>query len=158
MRLTIRTNIAMRSLMTCAMNPSKILRKSEIAAACGVSEAHLGLVIHQLAQTGFLETLRGRNGGIRLRVAPAEISVGRVFRIFEANTPFAECFSAHDNKCPLSSTCRLKGVLDTALEAFYAALDPVSLEDLTCENEGLGRILSMSRPTCQPLETSPLTS
>mgnify|MGYP003642918216 CR=1 FL=1 len=143
MRLTIRTNIAMRALMTCAVNPDRVLRKSEIAAACGASEAHLGVVINQLAQTGFIETLRGRGGGIRLKFAPEAISVGRVFRIFEANTPFAECFSAHDNHCPIASACRLRSSLDVALDAFYAALDPISLADLTCGNTGLERLLSL---------------
>ena len=65
MRLTVRTNIAMRALMTCAVNPDRIVRKAEIAGVAGASEAHLGVVINQLAQTGFIETIRGRHGGIR---------------------------------------------------------------------------------------------
>jgi Rrf2 family nitric oxide-sensitive transcriptional repressor len=147
MRLTVRTNIAMRALMTCAVNPGKIVRKAEIAEATGASEAHLGVVINQLAQTGFIETIRGRNGGIRLRLPPEEISVGRVFRTFEANTPFAECFSARDNHCPIAPVCKLRNSLNTALEAFYASLDRVTLSDLTCNNAGLERLLSLE-PAC----------
>lgn len=144
MRLTVRTNIAMRALMTCAVNPGKIARKADIAQATGASEAHLGVVINQLAQTGFIETIRGRHGGIRLRLAPEDISVGRVFRTFEANTPFAECFSAHDNHCPIASACKLRSTLDAALEAFYATLDGVTLNDLTCGNAGLQRLLALA--------------
>lgn len=143
MRLTIRTNLAMRALMTCAINPDRVLRKSEIAAACGASEAHLGAVINQLAKTGFIETLRGRGGGIRLKFPPDAISVGRVFRIFEANTPFAECFSAQNNHCPIASACKLRTSLDIALDAFYSTLDSVTLADLTCGNTGLERLLSL---------------
>ncbi len=157
MRLTIRTNIAMRTLMTCAVNPDCTLRKAEVAEACGVSEAHLGLVIHQLSKTGFLETLRGRNGGIRLKVPPSAISVGRVFRVFEANTPFAECFSAIDNHCPLACSCKLRPALDAALDAFYASLDGVTLADLTTDNPGLKKLLSCG-PIAQALEKSPVTS
>jgi len=143
MRLTVRTNIAMRALMTCAVNPGKIVRKAEIATATGASEAHLGVVINHLAQTGFIETIRGRHGGIRLRLAPEEINVGRVFRTFEANTPFAECFSARDNHCPIALVCKLRSALNTALEAFYASLDEVTLADLTCGNTGLERLLTL---------------
>ncbi|WP_071675595.1 RrF2 family transcriptional regulator [Nioella nitratireducens] len=143
MRLTVRTNIAMRALMSCAMNPTRIMRKAEIAKAVGASEAHLGVVINQLSQTGFIETLRGRHGGIRLKFPPQAISVGRVFRIFEASTPFTECFSARDNHCPIASACKLRSSLDTALEAFYSSLDAVTLEDLTCGNTGLERLLSL---------------
>ncbi len=143
MRLTLRTNIAMRALMTCAVNPERVLRKSEIAAVCGASEAHLALVINQLAKTGFIKTLRGRGGGIRLSKPPEAISVGRVFRVFEADTPFAECFSAQDNHCPLATVCTLRCALATALDAFYASLDSVSLADLTNGNTGLERLLML---------------
>lgn len=143
MRLTVRTNIAMRALMTCAVNPDRIIRKAEIATATGASEAHLGVVINQLAQTGFIQTIRGRHGGIRLRLSPEEISVGRVFRTFESNTPFTECFSARDNHCPIAPVCKLRNSLNTALEAFYASLDAVSLNDLTCGNSGLERLLAL---------------
>jgi len=143
MRLTVRTNIAMRALMTCAVNPGRIVRKAEIAGVAGASEAHLGIVINQLSQTGFIETIRGRNGGIRLRFPPESISVGRVFRIFEAQTPFTECFSARDNHCPIASACKLRSSLDRALEAFYTTLDDVTLADLTCDNVGLERLLAL---------------
>lgn len=143
MRLTVRTNLAMRALMTCAVNPDRVVRKAEIAAVAGASEAHLGVVINQLAQTGFIETLRGRHGGIRLRCPPEAISVGRVFRTFEAQTPFTECFSARDNHCPITSACKLRRALLVALEAFYATLDDVTLADLACGNAGLERLLSL---------------
>lgn len=148
MRLTVRTNIAMRALMTCAVNPDKIVRKAEIAEATGASEAHLGVVINQLAQTGFIETIRGRHGGIRLKLAPELISVGRVFRTFEANTPFTECFSARDNHCPIAPVCKLRTSIDDALDAFYSSLDKVTLADLTCDNAGLVRLLAVEPATC----------
>lgn len=144
MRLTLRTNLAMRCLMVCAVNPTRVVRKSDIAQSCNASENHLGLVIHQLAQRGFIETLRGRSGGIRLARTPEEISVGRVLRDLEACLPFAECFDADHNNCPLSPNCALRGVLGDALEAFYEKLDPVSLADLVRGNEGLHDVLALT--------------
>lgn len=138
MRLTIRTELAMRTLMFCAANEDRLVRKREIAEACDASENHLAQVIHILGQRGFLTTLRGRAGGLRLARAPEEIGVGQVFRSLEAEVPFAECFAEAEGKsCPLKPFCRLHCLMEEALEAFYGRLDQVSLADLMADNEGL---------------------
>jgi Rrf2 family nitric oxide-sensitive transcriptional repressor len=142
MRLTIRTNLAMRALMYCGVNAGRTVRKAEIAAACNASENHLGVVINLLAQSGFIETSRGRGGGIRLARPAEEICVGRVFLVFESSVPFAECFAGAENQCPLTLCCRLKTKLAGALEAFYAALDEVTLADLIDDNSGLEALLA----------------
>ncbi len=142
MRLTIRTNLAMRTLMFCAVHRGRMVRKHEIASACNASENHLGVVVNLLGQAGYIETTRGRNGGIRLARAPETVSVGEVFRLFEATAPFAECFAAADNRCPLACACRLKGTLAVAVEAFYAALDGVTLADLVEDNTELAALLA----------------
>lgn len=143
MRLTIRTNLAMRTLMFCAVNAGQIVRKAEIAKACNVSENHLGLVIHKLSQTGFLHTVRGRHGGMKLSRPAEEISIGEVARIFEGSVPFAECFDQAENQCPIFGCCRLTGILARALEAFYAELDKVTLANLTKGNTGLTKLFEV---------------
>lgn len=141
MRLTIRTNLAMRTLMYCAVNEGQTVRKHAIATACAASENHLAQVIHGLALAGFLTTLRGRSGGLRLARPAAQISVGSVVRAFEAGVPFAECMDAAGGACPLQSSCRLKCVFAEALEAFYTTLDRVTLADLVQGNRGLADLL-----------------
>ena len=143
MRLTIRTNLAMRTLMFCAVHEGRLVRKHEIAAACNASENHLGVIVNMLGQAGFIETTRGRGGGLRLARAPETVAVGEVFRLFEATVPFAECFAAADNRCPLTCACRLRGTLARAVEAFYAALDGVTLADLVSENDELAALLAL---------------
>jgi len=143
MRLTMRTNLAMRSLMFCAVNPGKIVRKAEIAQYCNASENHLGLVIHKLSQSGFLHTVRGRNGGVRLSRPAEDICIGDVCREFEASVPFTECFEGGDNECPIVACCELRGVLGRALAAFYGELDKVQLSDLTKGNTGLAHMLAL---------------
>jgi len=144
MRLTTRTNLASRVLMFCAVHEGKLVKSSDIAKACNASGNHLGHVIHQLQQHGFVETLRGRAGGLRLGLKPREISIGQVFRIFESSVPFAECFAAEDNTCPLTSTCRLRGFIKRAVEAFYHELDMVTLDDLVRGNCGLEAIMQLA--------------
>ncbi|MFZ5751518.1 MAG: RrF2 family transcriptional regulator [Pseudomonadota bacterium] len=143
MRLTTRTNLAMRALMFCAVNDDRIVRKHEIAVGCNASENHLAQVVNTLAQQGFVETHRGRSGGLRLARPPEAISVGAVFRAFETGSPFAECFEPDSNTCPLTATCRLRVALAAALESFYAALDRISLRDLVEDNTGLETILRL---------------
>ena len=145
MRLTTRTNLAMRTLMFCAANPGRIVRKHEIATACNASENHLAQVIHLLSQKGYIITLRGRAGGMRLARAPAQIGVGAIFRDFEAVLPFAECFDhERENSCPLVGCCKLKCVLAEALDAFYARLDQSSLADLIVDNGELAGLLRVA--------------
>ena len=144
MRLTMRTNLAMRSLMFCGVNTDRVVRKAEIARACNASENHLGVVIHKLSQSGFLHTVRGRNGGVTLSRPSADICIGDVARTFEAGVPFTECFEGGENECPIVDHCRLRGALGRALAAFYAELDKVYLSDLTKGNSGLAQLLQLS--------------
>lgn len=149
MRLTTRTNLAMRVLMFCAVNPEKTVRKHEIAEACNASENHLAQVVNTLAQRGFIATQRGRSGGLRLASPTSEICVGQVLRAFEADLPFAECFDLETNTCPLHEACMFRDALMDALEAFYATLDRKSLKDLVENNEALEALLQL--PSAQSI-------
>lgn len=141
MRITKRTNIAIRLLMYCAANGDRLVTKSEIAECCNVSENHLAQVINQLSQLGFLRTQRGRNGGMNLARPADQIRIGDVFRHVEGGLPIAECFADADNSCPLKDACRLRVALTDAAQAFYAALDEITLDSLVCDNVDLIRIL-----------------
>lgn len=151
MRLTTRTNLALRTLMVCAVNPDRVVRKTDVAQAIKASENHLAQVVNQLGQTGFITTLRGRHGGFTLAKPANEISVGAVFRSFESDLPFIECFS-DDNTCPLKGVCRMSGHLVRAIEAFYASLDPVMLEELVTCNDGLEAVLALDEGTRKAAE------
>lgn len=144
-RVTKRTNIAMRVLMFCAANTGRLVTKAEIAVRCNASENHLAQVINQLAQLGYLHTQRGRNGGLSLARPAEQINIGDVFRVLEAPVPVAECFADVDNTCPLKDACRLRTALSDAVEAFYGSLDPITLEALVCTNVDLLDILNPER-------------
>lgn len=141
MRITKRTNIAMRLLMYCAVNNGRLVTKSEIAECCNISENHLAQVINQLSQLGYLHTQRGRNGGMSLGRPASEIQIGDVFRDVEGDLPMVECFADADNTCPLTSACRLRVALADAAQAFFSSLDGITLEALICDNADLLRIL-----------------
>lgn len=144
MRLTIRTNLASRVLMFCAVNSGRIVRTAEIAERCNASVNHLLQVVNLLQESGLVETIRGRAGGLRLALPPDRISIGHVFRLFESGVPFAECFDPVANTCPLSQTCRLRSYISRAVEAFYHELDMVTLDDLVKGNCGLAALLDLA--------------
>jgi Rrf2 family nitric oxide-sensitive transcriptional repressor len=120
------------------------VRKAEIASVCNISENHLAQVINTLAQRGFIDTQRGRAGGMRLKRPTREIGIGDVLRAFETGAPFAECFDAETNTCPLSESCVFRTALEHALEAFYQSLDRFTLDDLVRNNAGLETLLRHS--------------
>ena len=144
MRLTIRTNLAMRTLMFCAVNKGRTVRKHEIAEACNASENHLAQVIHKLAHAGFISTVRGRTGGLVLRREPSDVRVGDVVRSFEGNVPLTECMAEDRGNCPLTDCCLLKCAFSDALEAFYASLDRLTLADLVQNNRSLNALLKVA--------------
>ena len=130
--------------MFCAVNEDEVVRKSDIALACNASENHLGQVVRLLAHHGFIDAYRGRHGGMQLATPASEINIGSVFRLFESDMPFAECFS-RQNSCPLVEACWLKDAIRNAVNAFYASLDRITLADLVADNQPLQALLSFQR-------------
>lgn len=159
MRLTTRTSLALRTLMFCAVNEGRIVRKHEVAERCNASENHLAQVINGLAHAGFVTTLRGRKGGLTLSRPMDRIGVGDVARTFEGQVPLADCFATNRAECPLAPACRLRHALADAVEAFYASLDKLTIADLVGDNAALADILVLPAPdTSGPDTSAPGTS
>lgn len=129
MRLSLFTDYSLRVLMFAALK-GESFSLSEIADAYDISRNHLIKVVNFLAKLGYLETKRGRGGGIGLGMPPGEIRIGLLVKRTE-NTPImVECFDAKKNTCHINGACRLKGVLAKASAAFYAELDRYTVADL----------------------------
>ena len=111
MRLTKQTNYAVRMLMYCAANGGKLSRIPEIARAYGVSELFLFKILQPLVEAQLVETVRGRNGGVRLARPAGEINLFDVVRVTEENFSMAECFDNDAAECPLIDSCNLNAAL-----------------------------------------------
>lgn len=129
MRLTTMTDYAMRLLMHVAGHPDRLCTIGEIAEAHRISAAHLMKVTHQLGLAGWLHTVRGKGGGMRLALAPEAIRLGDVVRSVEPDFRLVECFE-RGTACRLDGRCLLAGVLDGALQDFLAHLDRYTLADI----------------------------
>lgn len=133
--------------MFLALDRDRLATIPEIAAAYGISGNHLMKVVHQLARSGLVESVRGKGGGIRLAQDPADIRLGTVVRASEGSTPIVECLSGEDNTCCITPACRLTGMLVRAFEALYQSLDQYTLADLVAQPRPLEALLVRRRET-----------
>ena len=129
MRLALMTDYAVRLLIYVAQHPERRCHIAEVADAYRISETHLMKITHQLALAGWLETARGRGGGIRLARPPEQIRLGGVVRTMEPDFFIVECFST-GNTCSLKGGCQLTGIMDGALRRFMEHLDSHTLADV----------------------------
>ncbi|MEQ1938920.1 iron-responsive transcriptional regulator RirA [Mesorhizobium sp. CN5-321] len=148
MRLTRQTNYAMRILMYCAANQDRLSRIPEIAAAYSVSELFLFKILQPLVENGLVETVRGRNGGVKLGKPAQEISLFDVVRVTEESFAMAECFES-DTECPLVDSCALNSALREALNAFFEVLGRHTIADLVAERPDMRGLLGIDQLTAR---------
>lgn len=147
LKLTAFTNFALRILMHCTVKqrdqPEALSTVPEISEAFGISRAHLVKAAHQLGQEGFLESQRGRGGGLRLARPASQIFVGDVVRFTERRSNLVECLNPGTNSCPLIQVCKLQAAFLRARSAFFAELDTVSIDDITSNHGQLASLLGL---------------
>ncbi len=142
MKLTSFSDYSLRVLMYLALNRERLATIPEIAAAYDISENHLMKVVHQLARSGVIESVRGKGGGVRLALAPEDIRLGGIVRASEGSAPIVECLSDEVSSCRIAPACRLTAVLSRAFDALYATLDEYTLADLVQSPRGLKVLLA----------------
>ena len=140
MRLTLNTDYSLRVLIHVGLCGDKLTTIDDIAQAFGISKAHLMKVVNDLSQKGYLDTVRGRNGGIRLMREPRDINIGQVVRDTEDQLDVIGCLE-HRGYCPIERVCVLRGALRNATEAFLAVLDAHTLADLIKPQRVLSSLL-----------------
>ncbi|MFF4544094.1 RrF2 family transcriptional regulator [Streptomyces sp. NPDC001435] len=144
MRLLRSTDLALRLLMRLAVAGTSTPTTRQVAADMDVPYTHAAKVVAELQHLGLVDARRGRGGGLALSEKGRAASVGAVVRTFEGDGETVECEGS--SPCPLNSACRLRGALRRAQEAFYAALDPVTLEEMVAEPTGPLLLGISSRP------------
>lgn len=137
MRLTAYTDYAFRVLMYLGLKGDGITTIQEIAEQYGISKNHLMKVVHALGRLGYVDTVRGKNGGLRLGRRPEAITVGEIVRNIEPDMALVECFQHAGGQCRIVKGCLLKCVLQEALDPFLETLDRHTLADLLAPAEDL---------------------
>jgi Rrf2 family nitric oxide-sensitive transcriptional repressor len=143
MRLSIHTDYALRLLICLGAREGEVVNVAEIADSFGISRHHLMRVAQRLRDAGYVETMRGNGGGVRLAKAPADINIGAVVRCTENDFSLVACF-APDGDCRIMPVCVLRSVLADAMAAFLDVLDRYRLQDLLGSRDTLLTLLGMS--------------
>src|SRR3546814_9420477 len=118
MKLTLFTDYSIRVLLHLAARPERLCSIAGVAQAYRISQNHLMKVVNDLARSGYIDSVRGRGGGIRLGKPPADINIGALVRHTEEGFNLVDC-----GNCALAPACGMTGVLKEALGAFLAVLD-----------------------------------
>jgi Rrf2 family transcriptional regulator, nitric oxide-sensitive transcriptional repressor len=142
-RLTVYTDYALRMLMYLALRKDQLATIAEIAESYDISRNHLMKVAHQLGVAGFVETVRGRGGGLRLAKPVGSIGLGDVVRYTEPDMAIVSCFEAIDAPCAIQPCCVLKRALKQARDAFLEVLDGYTLDDLVEPRARLSGLLGI---------------
>lgn len=143
MQLTSFTDYSLRVLVFAAAHDDRRCRTAEIATTFDISRHHVVKVVNALARLGYLETVRGRDGGFTLARPAADIGLGEVVRRTEGAMTVVECFAPATNTCPLMPACGLSQVLGDALTAFLGVLDRHTLADLLAEPRWRARVRAL---------------
>lgn len=153
MRLTLYTDYCLRVLMFSGLKGDGLSTIGEIAKHFGISRSHLVKVVHELGRKGYLETVRGKNGGFRLMRKPDQINIGTVVRDSEESLEVIGCLEQQDY-CPIQQACILRNALREAMSAFLAVLDKYTLEDLVEPDKSLTKLLALDRSRTTPKASS----
>lgn len=147
MKLTSYTNYALRCMQLAALKAPALVRVDDVSQIHGISRPHIVKVVHELGKAGYLETVRGRNGGFRLGRAADTIIVGDVVRLTEGPLDVVECFNPEKNTCPLMGVCKLSKKIQEATHAFMEVLDDVTIADIAANRIPLlNRIALVEKP------------
>lgn len=144
MRLTLRTDYALRALIYLGTRARQLCTIEEIAQAFALPKTHVMKVINELARRGYVQALRGKHGGVVLIAAPAEISVGAVVRDMEEDLAVMGCL-AQKGFCRIEGCCVLRRALRAATDAFLVTLDGYTLADLLAPRQMLARQLGVAQ-------------
>lgn len=140
-RLTLQTDYALRMLIRLALVPGQTVTIERIATEYRISRNHLMKVAMQLNRLGYIETVRGRSGGLRLTRPSETITVGEVVVAIEPDMALVACFHPGHATCRIMPACRLREALADAMAAFVGHLNQFTLRDLAEQTDVLGELL-----------------
>lgn len=151
MKLTNYSDYALRILIYLGLKREKLSTITEISDCYRISRNHVVKIVHHLGQLGYLDTMRGKHGGIRLARAPEMINIGEVIRHTESTMDIVECFS-EQNTCVICDSCVLRSIIAEALAAFMTVLDGYTLADLMVPKHQLKKQLKVIEMFSNPAD------
>lgn len=150
LRLTVYTDYTLRLLMYLALNGDELATIAGVAESYGISKNHLMKITHQLGVAGYIETVRGKHGGLRLAKPAAAIGLGEIICSTEPDMTLVPCFKPGDASCAIRQCCVLRSALEKARLAFVEVLDGYTLADLARPHAPLRSLLAIASNDSAP--------
>lgn len=141
MHITIHTDFALRLLIYLQVTKAEVTTISDVSEAYGISPHHLAKVAQSLTALGWIESRRGRGGGLVLGAETPSRNLGEVIRALEPDA-LVECHTP-SGSCTIAPACKLNRALREGLEAFYRALDQYTLADMAKQKRSLQQLLAV---------------
>ncbi|MEG1284441.1 MAG: Rrf2 family transcriptional regulator [Romboutsia sp.] len=130
MNLSKFTDYSFRILIYLGNHPDELFTVDELSSILNLSTHHIKKIIYKLAKNGYLSSTKGRNGGIKLGMNPHDINLGVLLEVTEDNLNIVECFSSQNNSCNINNICKLKPIINDALNSFKLKFREYTLEDI----------------------------
>jgi len=147
-QLTSYTDYAFRTLIALACVAPEKLTVGEISDSYGISLNHLLKVVQKLAELGYVETTRGKSGGVRLLAEPSSLTLGAIVRGMEPELGVVPCLRTDQRPCVIAPACKLKSILHEATNQFLRTLDEQTLADITTAKPRIARLLKLGARPC----------
>ena len=144
MQLTLHTDYALRVLIYLKTHEDEIVPVDRIARAYGISQHHLAKVAQQLVRHGWVDSTRGRSGGLALAARAEAVTIGDIVRKMESSRSVVECLG-EDSTCPIEPACGLKKAMRCATEAFFETLDQYRLSDIARKPKQIRALLTIAK-------------
>ncbi|ADH88498.1 transcriptional regulator, BadM/Rrf2 family [Ancylobacter novellus DSM 506] len=141
MKLTRYTDYAMRVMIHLGTHDDRLASIPEIARIYDLSHSNLMKVVQDLGHAGYVETVRGRHGGVRLARPADQINLGELVRHTEAGFDLVDC-----QGCLIAPACGLPGILAEATRAFLSVLDKYTVADLLGRRSALRQLFAIVEP------------
>lgn len=150
MQLTRQTDYAIRVMMFLGIQQDdRLVTISDIAYHFDISRNHLMKIVHKLGQMDYIQTVRGKYGGLRLEREPSSVNLGHLVRDFETTLEVVDCKKL---TCPITGACELKPMMQKAQEAFLAVLDQYTLQNLLSNPADMRSLLGIAEDEDLPLQ------
>mgnify|MGYP003282230901 CR=1 FL=1 len=124
------TDYSFRIMMYLGNHPNELYTVDELSSILNLSTHHIKKIIYTLSKNGYILSTKGRNGGVKMGKNPKDINLGTLLQITEDNLNILECFSPENNTCNINNNCKLKPIINDALNSFKQKLSEYTLEDI----------------------------
>lgn len=131
MKVSTKGRYALRMMVDLALTDTgDYISLRDVSERQNVSMKYMEQIVSQLTKAGFLQSVRGPQGGYKLARRPSQYTVGEILRVTEGNLAPVPCLEIYPNSCPRASFCSALTFWEGFYDQIAEYVDSVTLEVL----------------------------